>query len=167
MQRPQPRVWAAEELRAFLDSVADDRMYAAWALAATTGIRRSELLGLSWSNVDLSEKRLAVTDTLVQVAGKPVLRLFEGKSQAAHRTVALDSSTVEVLHQQRKRQLEERLRAGEMWQDHDLVFSDEIGRPYNPDRFSRQTKREVEAAERRWIGVHGLRHTHATLAEPG
>ena len=161
---PEPRVWTAAQLRTFLGNVAEDRRYGAWALAATTGVRRSELLGLGWSNVDLEHKRITIVDTLIKVGQEVRLRRFEAKTRASRRSVALDGSTVEVLRTRRRRQVEERLRAGELWDDHGLVFCDEIGRPYHPDRFSRQTKVRVARAGVPWIGVHGRRHTHATLA---
>jgi integrase len=70
---PEPeagrQVGSAEEFRAFLKHVRGDRLYAAWFLAATTGMRRGEVLGLHWRDVDLGAKRVAVTQSLVAVEG--------------------------------------------------------------------------------------------------
>ena len=62
------KTWTADELSRFLDFVTEDRLYAAWVLAATTGMRRGEVLGLRWSDVDLDAPRLSVRQTLVSVA---------------------------------------------------------------------------------------------------
>jgi integrase len=156
--------WDAAQLRTFLTAVEGDRLHALWVLGASTGMRRSELLGLAWRNVDLGAQRLAVADTLVMVGRKPVLRESEAKSAAAHRTVALDSATVETLREHRRRQLEERMAAGPIWKDTGLVFTREDGSIVNPEWLTRAFKRHVSTAGLPWIGLHGLRHTHATMA---
>jgi integrase len=61
------RTWTREELRSFLDHVRDDRLFPAWLLHATTGMRRGEVLGLRWVDLDLPAQRLAVRKTLVMV----------------------------------------------------------------------------------------------------
>jgi integrase len=98
------------------------------------------------------------------VGRKPVLRESEAKSAAAHRTVALDSATVETLREHRRRQLEERMAAGPIWKDTGLVFTREDGSIVNPEWLTRAFKRHVSTAGLPWIGLHGLRHTHATMA---
>ena len=108
--------------------------------------------------------RLAMADTLVMVGRKPMLQRFEAKSAAAHRTVALDSATVEVLRAHRRRQLEERMAAGPIWSDTGLVFTREDGSLVNQEWLTRAFNRYASAADLPWIGLHGLRHTHATLA---
>lgn len=164
VKTPAMKSWDVAQLRTFLASVEDDRLIALWVLAASTGMRRSELLGLAWVNVDLDALRLAVADTLVMVGRKPTLRRFEAKSAAAHRTVAVDSATGEILREHRRRQLEERMAAGPIWNDTGLVFTREDGSLVNPEWLTRAFKRFVLAADLPWIGLHGLRHTHATMA---
>jgi len=66
------RVWTGAQLQAFLAHVAADRLYAAWHLFATTGLRRAELLGVRWTDVDLDGGRLTVAQTVTLAAGKPV-----------------------------------------------------------------------------------------------
>lgn len=157
--------WTADELAAFLDHARSHRLYAAWHLMCSTGMRRSELLGVRWPNLDLETGRLAVVDTVVPIRNKPTLRLGETKSRRSRRVIALDSRTVAVLREHRKRQNEERLRAGEAWENLDLVFTDEIGGIYNPDTFTRTTKRLAEEAGVPALGPHdAARHTWATLA---
>ncbi len=98
------------------------------------------------------------------VGTKPVLRPAEGKSDAAIRTVDLDSVTVGLLMEHRRRQLEDRIAAGPIWNDTGLVFAHEDGSMISPQWVTRTFKRHVDRAGLPWIGLHGLRHTHATMA---
>jgi integrase len=158
-----PKTWTAAELRAFLEHVEGDRLSAAWRLAASTGLRRGEVLGLAWDAVDLEGSRIAVRQTLTVADYKP--RLAPPKTDRSRREVALDAETVSALREHRKRQLEERLAVGEVWQNEDdLVFTDAIGHPIHPQSFSEAFERHVTAAGLRKMPLHGLRHTHATLA---
>lgn len=161
--RTVPKTWTAAELHSFLERVQSDRLAAAWRLAASTGMRRGEVLGLAWDAVDLEAGRLAVRQTLTVADYEP--RLAQPKTERSRREVALDADTVAALREHRKRQLEERLAAGEVWQNEaDLVFTDAIGRPLHPQSFSEAFERHVASAGLRRIPLHGLRHTHATLA---
>jgi integrase len=154
--------WTAQELRSFLAHVAEDRLYAAYITAATTGMRRGEVLGVHWRDVDLDTARLAVTQSLIAVGYE--LSFSEPKTAKSRRLIALDPVTVAALRAHRKAQLEERLRWGAAWQDGDLVFALENGSPVHPDRFSDWFQEHVKAAELPRIRLHDLRHTHATLA---
>src|SRR4030095_1083864 len=71
--RPELQVWTAAELRAVLAAGADDRLYALWLLAASTGMRRGELLGLQWPEVDLGRARVAVHRSLVTVGHQVIV----------------------------------------------------------------------------------------------
>ncbi|CAN5814533.1 tyrosine-type recombinase/integrase [soil metagenome] len=161
---PEMETWNASELATFLSVAERHRLSAAWRLMCSTGMRRSEVLGLRWRNIDMDAGRLAVVDTVVPVRNKPVLRVGETKSRRSRRVVALDSRTVAVLREHRKLQNEERLRAGEAWENLDLAFTDEIGRIYDPNRFTRQTKELAVKAGVSPLTPHAARHTWATLA---
>ena len=161
--RREPRTWTAEELRHFLESVQDDRLYGAYVLAATTGLRRGEVLGLTWRNVDLGASRIAVTQAIIPVNG--AVTYSTPKTAKGRRSVALDAFTVNALRAHRVRQLEERLVLGLGTPAEDaLVFTDLDGSPLHPDRFSASFDRLVKAAGVPRIRLHDLRHTHATLA---
>jgi integrase len=130
-----------------------------------TGMRRSEVLGVRWQNVNLEAGTVAVVDTLVPVKNKPVLRLGETKSRRSRRMIAVDASTVTALREHKARQNAERLHAGEAWDDLDLVFCDELGGMLNPATFTRTTKRlAVEAGVPPLTPHAAARHTWATLA---
>jgi integrase len=165
----RPAAWTADELRRFLDFVATSRYLPAWVFLATTGCRRGECLGLTWKDLDL-EAGLAVLSQQVTVVDH-VLRIKPlPKTKRAH-VIRLDSVTVAMLRGWRARQNEERLLVGPGYQDLDLVFCHPDGRPYEPNRFSREFIRKQEQYNRMHreqplprLVLHGLRHTWATLA---
>jgi integrase len=161
--RPAPvemRVWSAEQLGAFLDAVAEDRLRACWVLAATTGMRRGELVGLRWDDVDLDASRLSVRRSRVAVRYEVV----EGEPKSGRaRMIDLDGATVAELRSHRKRQLEERLAWGEAYQDSRYLFTREDGTAIHPHSLSQFFEKRVARAGLPALPFHGLRHTHATL----
>jgi integrase len=164
---PKPTTWTAEELRAFLGHVRDDRLYAAWLTLATTGMRRGEILGLPRRELQLDEGTLSVTQTLTQIGrpGEDGSRLVLGppKSDHGRRSIALDPETVAALKAHLKHQAEERLAWGPGYQNGGLVFAREDGSPLDPDELSKAFKRHVRAAGLPSIRLHDLRHGLATL----
>jgi integrase len=110
LARPELATWTAAELRAFLESLSDDRLYAAWLTLASTGVRRGELLALRWRDVDVDAKRLRVERSLVSVRNE--LAFSEPKTKRGRRSIALDSATAAELRAHRARQSEERLALG-------------------------------------------------------
>ena len=104
--KPEMRTWKAHELAGFLTGVADDRLAGAWWLLATTGMRRGEVLGLRWQDVDLDAGRLSISRTLittdVQRIGEPGMAWGTPKTGKGRRQVALDPSTVAALRTHRK-----------------------------------------------------------------
>jgi integrase len=124
------RVWTEEEARRFLEAAKGSRYYALFYLALATGMRSGELLALTWNDVDLAAGMVAVRRTLAGVSdGAPVWQ--DPKTPAARRRIPIDPAAVEVLRQHRRRQAEERLKAGPAWQDHGLVFCTRSGQAGN------------------------------------
>jgi integrase len=95
---PEMRVWSPAQLRVFLDYVRGDRLYAAWLLAATTGMRRGEILGLRWTDLDLEAGRVAVRRPRILVDYQ--VRVSEPKTAKGRRSLALDPVTVAALRVQ-------------------------------------------------------------------
>jgi integrase len=150
-------VWTLAELRAFLDTAATQRLYPALHLAAHTGMRRGEIVGLKWSDLDEGRSRLAITRTLQNVGGRPVE--FPVKTRTSRRSVDLDHATIYQLRLWRVRLQREELPSGA----HDWMFLNRSGRPLNPDSISQLFDRLVQASKVPRISIHGLRHTHASL----
>jgi integrase len=157
---PEMRIWTAEQLRAFLEHVRDDRLVAAWHLLATTGMRRGELLGLRWADVDLDGGFLSVRQTRVSVDYE--VSVGTPKTERGTRTVALDPVTTAVLREHRARQLEERLVWGPAWSDSGLIFTRENGTEIHPQRLSQYFRRLATSSGLPPIRLHDVRHSYAT-----
>jgi integrase len=156
--------WSAEELRLFLAAAADDHLYAAWLLSSTTGMRRGELLGLSWTELDLDASRLSVTQEWILEDGTPTLKPFT-KTDAGRRMLSLDSRTASALASHRVRQGKERLALGRTWRNSlEFVFTERDGSPIHPDTFSERFGQLAKLAGLPPIRLHDLRHTYATLS---
>ncbi len=155
----EPATWSAEQVAAFLEHVAGDRLEALWVLGATSGMRRGELLGLRW--IDVGSDELAIRQ--VYVAYGKLHAFKEPKTAASRRTIPLPPRAVGALKAHRKRQAAEKLAAGPVYEDRGLVFADEIGDPLSPDMISASFRALVKAAGLPRLTIHGLRHTFATL----
>jgi integrase len=139
-----------------------DRLFALWRLAATTGMRRGELLGLTWLALDLEGARLTVDQQLLPTAGG--VSFGPPKSSRSRRTIALDPGTVDALREHREAQLLERAFAGEAYVDRDLVFADPLGAPISPGAVSAAFLKHRKAAGLTTGTMHILRHSAATLS---
>ena len=157
---PEMATWTPAELRTFLDAVADHELGALVRLAAMAGLRRGELLGLRWGDVDLDAGRLSVRRQATSVGG--VVALGEVKTDRGRRSVDLDAETVATLRAHRQRQREHRLVMGAGWRDHGLVFAAADGSLLHPDKVSKSFNRLVRSAGVPRIRFHDLRHSHAT-----
>ena len=116
-----------QQARVLLRAAHGQRLEALYVLALTTGMRLGELLGLRWRDVDLEAGKLQVRHTLVRTPNG--VQLSEPKSGRARRRIALTRNAVRALRQHRSLQATERLRIGQVWEDHDLVFANTIGKP--------------------------------------
>lgn len=165
---PEMTTWSAPQVDAFLGWVRDDRYGPAFHFLATTGMRRGEALGLRWADVDLEAGKVSIRRTLI-VVGHQVTYGYTKTGKG--RVIELDAGTVAVLRQQRARQGQDRWLFRSGYQDGDLVFSHPDGRPFHPERFSREFDRKVARYNREHpeaplprLRLHDLRHTWATLA---
>jgi integrase len=139
-----------------------NRYQPAWLFLSTTGCRRGEAVGLTWAALDLENRRCSIRQTITAIDHH--LHTAGGTKTDSSRNIGLDARTVAALRTWRTRQAEERLLLGPGYEDHDLVFCHPDGRPYHPERFSREFDRMVAYQGAPRIRLHDLRHTWATLA---
>jgi integrase len=153
-----------EEVRAFLDAAREDRLEALYVVAVTVGLRRGELLGLRWTDLELEgEPKLRVGRQLQRMRDGSGRRFVAPKGGKG-RTIRLPARTVEALKAHRARQAEVRLKAGPLYQDDGLVFASEIGTPLEPSNIDRRSfKPLLKRAGLPDIRFHDLRHTCATV----
>lgn len=137
----------------------DDDKYALWHLALHTGLRRSEILGVRWSDIDLAQGILAVRQTVLAVGYEVVFGT--PKTAKSRREVALDVETAQVLNEHR---LTQELKGIDTRSKSTLVFCHATGEPFNPQLVSDRFNRLNAIAGVTRIRFHDLRHTHATLA---
>jgi integrase len=139
-----------------------DRFEALYVLAITTGLRRGELLGLRWEDVDLERGVLRVGRALVREGGRHTLG--ETESRRGRRQVNLTPRTVSALKAHRKKQLEEKMKRASLYEDYGLIFATGVGTPVNPENLvKRSFKPLLKEAGLPEIRFHDLRHTCATL----
>ena len=146
------------ELADLINAVKGTALYMPVMLASTTGLRRGEVLGLRWKDIDLDRGTLTVTQTLGQA--RSLLYFKPPKTKAGRRTVTLPTITIEALRMHKIRQLEERLKLGLGRDDGGLVFTRPDGQPVIPASFSRTFCEFVKNRGLPPISFHGLRHSH-------
>ncbi len=155
------------EARAFLDAAQSSRFEAAFTVSLSLGLRRSEVMGLRWSDVDLDGRTLRVEQTIAhlraKVAGKAGYYIGEPKTKRSRRTLALPEALVPILRRQRAQQAETRLAAGTSWQDRGLVFTNRDGGPLDPGAIHEEFKAVLRRAGLPAIRLHDLRHSAASL----
>jgi integrase len=161
-EKPSPvMVWTPQQTGAFLDFVAEDRLYAMWHVIAFRGLRRGEACGQPWSETNLDTHSLTVSSQLVQDGWE--VETSEPKTDSGFRVIALDDDTVDVLKQHRERQDADREQWGPAWADTGMVFTQEDGSWLHPGKVTDLFERLVAASGLPPVRLHDLRHGAATL----
>ncbi|MEU6897881.1 tyrosine-type recombinase/integrase [Streptomyces virginiae] len=161
----QPRRFrplTAVEARQFLDATRADRLHALYELALRTGLRKGELLGLHWEDLDLDGGTASVRRSLQRTQSSGLTTL-PTKTRASERRIALPTESVHSLKSHQQRQEVERKAAGVSWKDSGLVFTTPTGGPIDPANMTRRFGRFLDSAGLRRIRFHDLRHSTATL----
>jgi integrase len=154
------RTLTDKEMFRILDHECRDRHL--WALALY-GLRRGEIAGLRWNNVDLQDKTVTIAENRVAV-GKQIVA-GTPKSKASNRTLPLPDEVVGVLRAARKRQAEERLAFGPGYGSGEYVASDETGQPYHPNLLTFRWGKLLDGLGIGRVRLHDARHSCATLMQ--
>ncbi|UOB11775.1 site-specific integrase [Streptomyces sp. HP-A2021] len=166
---PKPRrrkikPWSVAEAGRFLADCAarGDRLFAAWVLVLCLGLRRGEVLGLTWESVDFETGELYV-DHQIQRAGRQILHR-ETKTEESDDFLPLPALCLKALRIRRAQQIGDRKAAGDLWQDtHGLIFTTKYGTPIEPGNLTRMFALRVRRAGLRVIPLRNTRHTVAAL----
>jgi integrase len=155
------KAWTAEEATAFLKVAREHSLYTLFYLMLALGLRRGEVCGLCWANINLERQILRVVKTRICVDGKP--QTSAPKTKKSRRSLKLPLEVIEVLkaHQQEQQaiHLEHEVTPTEDW-----LFTYDDGQPIRPDYVNQALERIALAAGVRKIRVHDLRHTYTSLA---
>ena len=157
-RRDKIEVLDEAELAALLDHLKGHWLYTPTLLAASTGLRRGEVVGLRWQDIDMKLGTLQVTQAVEQVGGK--LNLKTPKTARSARTIKIPAALVAELERHRKEQLEQRLKLG-LGGRPELVFTSPLGEMLQPNSFSEAFANKAVAIKP--VTFHCLRHTHITL----
>jgi integrase len=159
--KPDMRRWTEEEMRTFLRTVSEHRLHAAWRLSLY-GLRRGEVMGLRWCDVDLDAPSLTVWQSRMTVDGREVIDT--PKSARSTRTLPLDPALVSALRAFRTLQSRERLAAGGAYDGASgLIVVDELGHPWRPELYSDTFGRLAATAGVPVIRLHDCRHTALSI----
>ena len=165
-------VWTIAQLRAFLTTARQHRLFAFFHVAAYIGARRGELLNLRWTDIDLDAKKITITGSTAVIAGERV----NGTTKSGRaRVVSIDDETVVILRQRKADQATEQLQAGDSWRGtkDGCVFTTGWGEPIYPDTVTSLMSKLIRAYNEPDQGprpkdplpharLHDLRHPHAT-----
>lgn len=151
-----------EDARKLLTLARSQRNGARWAVALALGLRQGEALGLPWDAIDLDRGTLRVRQALQRQRGRGLV-FVEPKSMAGRRTIVLPVQLLELLRDQRRQQVHERIAAQDLWQEHGLVFAQPNGKPIDPRRDHLDWHRLLRQAGVPRARLHNARHTAATV----
>lgn len=167
IQRPKVetqefQVFTEEESRTFLAAAKGHPFEGLFILALTTGLRKGELLGLMWSDVNWKKRTLRIERQLQQ-AGWRSAELVPTKTKSGRRVIKLGKATLAKLQEHRQRQETQKAVAGSSWQEHGMIFTTSIGTFLDQSKVSREFKRILRENSLPDIRFHDLRHTSLSL----
>ncbi|WP_370014643.1 tyrosine-type recombinase/integrase [Peribacillus sp. B2I2] len=166
VKKEEMKIWSFDEIDSFLNQCKGERHYLTFLIAIYTGMRKGELLGLKWSDIDFEKKVIRIQRSLSHIPNKGY-QLSTLKTKKSKRQVPIQDFLIKALKALKERQETQRKRLGEHYQDQNLVICTEIGTFQDPRNVLRVMKRISEAANVTPIRFHDIRHTHASVLISG
>ncbi|TDW02176.1 tyrosine-type recombinase/integrase [Pseudobacillus badius] len=154
--------WTVDETNLFLQRVKNNSLELPYLLAIFTGMRRGEVLGLKWDDIDLANKKIHIKRSLSYVSGEGII-FKEPKTQKSKRQISISKYVVDVLEQHKLKQKGLKEKHEGYYKDQGLVVCTQDGKPVDPRNLLPQFYRLIEEANVPRISFHDLRHTHATI----
>jgi integrase len=166
MEQKEIRILTEKEQKWFLDACKGHRLEALYTLALATGMRRGEMLALTWDSVNLNTKSITVKSSVGRIknpdTGTTDLIFSEPKTKAGRRIVPILESVIPVLQTHKARQDAEKAKAGSAWNERNLVFCSNVGTIIEPRRVCTTMDKIADSAGLEHFTFHALRHTFAT-----
>jgi integrase len=160
-KKTEMRIWDNEQVKKFLIAAKDSEYYPVYFTAIYTGMRRGEVLGLRWQDIDFENNLVYVRQSLQEV--KKVGLTFKEPKSGKSRSISITSNVINELKKVCKNQLQNILLFGTGYNNLDLVFAQKSGKPLQPTEMHRNFRKIIEISGLHYIRFHDLRHTHATL----
>lgn len=150
-----------EEIQILLNESKDHIIYPVIVLALLCGLRRGEILGLQWENIDFYSGTIHLENNLVRANNKVILK--ETKTATGRRAVDISTNVVDVLKKIKKQKMHYKQLYGSSYHDNNFVCTWEDGRPFRPDYIPKAFAKILANADLPKIRFHDLRHTHASI----
>ncbi|WP_258064454.1 site-specific integrase [Rathayibacter rathayi] len=163
VERTDVSPWTPDEAALFLETNRSDPHHSLYSAALALGMRKGELLGLRWSDVDLDARELRVRQTVQRLGAGQGMVIGTPKTNRSRRTIPLPQLAVDALTARRRAQLVDQQLMGERWTELGLVFTTSIGTIIEPTNLRRSFDAAIAKAGVRRIRFHDLRHTCASL----
>ncbi|MDQ0176046.1 tyrosine-type recombinase/integrase [Bacillus chungangensis] len=168
VEKPRPRrieyiTWTLDEMNRFLHltKLSNLRLFTIVSTATKTGLRRGEILSLKWSDVDFENKTICVERSLVY--DKNGFRFTTPKTSSSNRVIKIGDSLIRDFKRWKTNQNEIKMVLRKSYEDHDLIFSTQTGKPIFPRSLTHDFNKAIKVAGVPKIRFHDLRHTHATI----
>jgi len=161
VERKEMQFWTMDECLHFLQVAEGHRHYIVYALAIHTGMRRGEVLGLRWRDIDFEKKTITVVQTVNHTRSGVIIQTPKTKNSS--RQIAIGDTLIASLLDRRLIVNEQKMANRKMYANHDLVCCDEYGEPMKPKRLTESFELLTKRACLRKIRFHDLRHSHASI----
>ncbi|WP_245864774.1 tyrosine-type recombinase/integrase [Terribacillus aidingensis] len=158
--KKEVEVWDEDDIKTFLDFAKNSRYYSVFLIALTTGMRRGEILGLRWKDIDEQNETLSVVQTM-DMNGELNIG---AKTSAGNRRISVDKNTLNQILRLKSMYKQELMANRPLYKnEHDLVIRTSVGTPLNPRNLNRIFYSLIKQSGVKRIRFHDLRHTHASL----
>lgn len=160
-KKAEMKTLAPEQITQYLTAIKSDRLYAAFALESVTGMRRGEILGLRWQDIDFKNSLCSIKQTLVRTVQGTVY-VKSPKNESSKRTIAIPPAALAELARHKERQKSEKGEYSDIYKDTDLIFCREDGQYFNPSTFTTHHYELCIYAKVPKVSFHSLRHSVAS-----
>ena len=160
-EKKEMRALDEKESAVLLNATEGTRLYYPVLIALTTGLRRGELIGLKWSDVNFAGGSLSVNRTIETTRISGVIEKTP-KTKKSRRLIALADLTLSALKTLRKEQSEQKLRLGPLYRDSGYLLANDDGTLWNPEVLTKAFQRLVKKTDVGHVRFHDLRHSHAS-----